>query len=344
MAVNGQEVRCLICGLGAIGRELAREVLKREGLEWVGVVDINPSLVGKDPAEALGLDSPLGFSVLPDLKEALSKTRPDVVLHTTASYYPNFGSQITEIVNAGCSVVSSAEQLSFLPLHYRDAAWTLDQLAKDKGVAVLGTGVNPGYVMDRLVVDTGWNCTEIEAIRVRRIVDASLRREPLQRKIGAGLTAEAFQERAASGQFGHAGFQESVALIAHGFGWKPVEVKETLGPKIAEQAVDTEFVRVEAGQVAGIDQKAVGIFRGRTIIDLQIQMYVGAKNPEDAIEIKGAPDLNVRIEGGIFGDRATIGRLMSGISEIRFQPPGLRTVLGLGAFDLVPNPMPIRDI
>ncbi len=340
--MNGNKSRCLICGLGAIGKELGREVLRREGLEWVGVVDINPSLVGKDPADVLGLETPLGFKVVSDLKEALTKTRPDVVLHTTASYYPDFGSQIEQIVNAGCSVVSSAEQLSFLPLHYRDDAWRLDQLAKNNGVAVLGTGVNPGYVMDRLVVDTGRNCTEIAAIRVRRTVDASLRREPLQRKIGAGLSAEAFRERAATGRFGHAGFQESVALIAHGFGWQPVEVTETLGPRIAEETVVTDFVRVEAGQVAGIDQKALGIYRGKNLIDLHIQMYVGAKKPEDVIEIEGAPNLTVRVEGGIFGDRATIGRLLSGVTEIAFQPPGLRTVLGLGAFDSLTDPMPIR--
>ena len=95
-------------------------------------------------------------------------------------------------------------------------------------------------------------------------------------------------------------------------------------------------------QAAGIDQRATGTLAGRTLIDLRIQMYVGAKDPEDAIEIEGTPDLTLRIPGGIFGDGATIGRLMSAVNEIRSQPPGLRTVVGLGAFDKTPNPMPIR--
>jgi 4-hydroxy-tetrahydrodipicolinate reductase len=344
MAVSGGRVRCLICGLGAIGKVLAREVLNRKGLEWVGAVDVAPPMVGRDVADVLGLDTPLGITVRSELDEAIRELHPDVVLHTTASYFPDFGKQIETIVSAGCPVVSSSEQLSFLPLHHRDGAWALDRLAKEKGVAVLGTGVNPGYVMDRLVVDTGRNCTEIAAIRVRRIVNASLRREPLQRKIGAGMTAEAFREKAATGRFGHAGFQESVALIAHGFGWSPVEVTETLEPKIADEIVETDFVRVEPGQAAGIDQRALGVYRGRTIIDLVIQMYVGAKEPEDVIEIDGTPDLRVKIAGGIFGDGATVGRLLSGINEVLFQPPGLRSVLGIGAFDNVPDPMPIRGM
>ncbi len=340
--MSRQRIRCLSCGLGSIGRALAREVLARQGLEWVGGVDVDPSLAGKEAAGVLGIDTPLGITILPELKESLETLQPDVVLHTTSSYFSVIEPQIKEIVGAGCSVVSSAEELSFPPLHHREAARKLDRLAKEKKAVVLGTGVNPGYVMDRLVVDVGRNCTEIAGVRVRRTVDASLRREPLQRKIGAGLTAEAFRERAKSGRFGHAGLQESVALIAHGFGWGPVEITETLEPVIAEETVETEFVRVEAGQVSGIEQRAWGVLSGRRLIDLQIRMYVGAANPEDAIEIEGTPDLNVRIAGGISGDRATLGRLLSAINEIRFQPPGLRTVLGLGAFDSAPDPMPIR--
>ena len=337
-------VRCLSCGLGSIGRALAREAVSRSGLEWVGAVDVDPALAGQDAAEAIGLDSPLplGVPVAADLKEAIEELKPDVILHTTSSYIPDILSQLVTIIEAGCSVVSSSEQLAFAPLHHRQAAERLDRMAKEKGVVVLGTGVNPGFVMDRLVVDTGRNCTEIASIRVRRTVDASLRREPLQRKIGAGLSVEAFREKAAGGKFGHAGFQESVALIAHAFGWEGMEITETLGPMVAEEPVVTDYVRVEPGQAAGIDQRATGTLAGRMLIDLRIQMYVGAKDPEDVIEIEGTPDLTLRIPGGIFGDGATIGRLMSAVNEIRSQPPGLRTVVGIGVFDKTPNPMPIR--
>ena len=180
-------VRCLSCGLGSIGRALAREAVSRKGLEWVGAVDIDPSLSGRDAAEVLGLDSPLGLLIAADLKEVVEKLEPDVVLHTTSSYLPDIRSQLETIIRAGCSVISSCEELAFAPLRHRKAAEKLDQLAREKGVVVLGTGVNPRFVMDRLVVDSGRSCTEIAAVRVRRTVNASLRREPLQRKIGAGL-------------------------------------------------------------------------------------------------------------------------------------------------------------
>ncbi|MFQ5914588.1 MAG: dihydrodipicolinate reductase [Nitrospinota bacterium] len=342
--MTDRRIRCLSVGLGSIGRALAREALNREGLEWVGAVDVDPSLADRDAGEVLGLDTPLGITVYSDTREALSALRPDVALHTTSSYLPDIQSQVEEIVSAGCSVVSSAEELSFAPLHHRDAAWTLDHLAKEKKAVVLGTGVNPGYVMDRLVVEAARNCTEIAKVRVRRTVDASRRREPLQRKIGAGLAVEAFRERAAKGRFGHAGLQESVALIAHGFGWGQVEVTETLEPVVAGETVETEFVRVEAAQASGIDQRALGVYAGRGLIDLRIRMYVGAETPEDAIDVEGSPDVALRIAGGISGDKATLGRLLSAVNEIRFQPPGLRTVVGLGAFDSPPDPMPIRKM
>ena len=78
----------------------------------------------------------------------------------------------------------------------------IDALATRARVAVLGTGVNPGFVMDALPIALTGVCESVTAIEVDRVQDARIRRLPFQQKIGAGLTREEFADKvrtAASG-------------------------------------------------------------------------------------------------------------------------------------------------
>ena len=144
------KIRVIQYGLGPIGSAVARHVVERVGLGLVGGVDIDPTKVGKDVGEVIGLGRPLGFAAVEKLAQVLAQTEADVVLHTTSSYFDLFKGQIIEILEAGLDIVSTAEELSFPWLAHPKEAAEIDAAAKRAGKTVLATGVNPGFLMDSL--------------------------------------------------------------------------------------------------------------------------------------------------------------------------------------------------
>ncbi|HKJ19594.1 MAG TPA: hypothetical protein VJ993_02930, partial [Woeseiaceae bacterium] len=193
-----KNIRVIQYGLGPIGCATAKLVAERDNLDLVGAVDIDPAKVGKDVAEVIGLDAPLGIEVKPGIGEVGAGA--DVVLHTTNSFFDQFANQVAELLEAGFDVVSTSEELSF-PWHYNAAAATeLDAVAKKAGKTVLGTGVNPGFLMDSLPIFLTSIAQTVDHIDVRRVINATTRRGPFQAKIGSGMTVEAFNAKIAEGR------------------------------------------------------------------------------------------------------------------------------------------------
>ncbi len=323
-------------GLGPIGTESAKVVLQRSGLELVGAVDIAPDKAGRDLGELLGLDGKLGVVVSADAEATLERMKPDVVIHTTSSFLAEVKEQLEICICAGANVVSSCEEL-FYPFD-RDPGFSehIDSLAREYNVSVLGTGVNPGFAMDVLPVCLTGMCISVERVSCVRIVDASKRRLPLQRKIGAGMAPEEFRRRVASGGFGHIGLVESVRAVAAALGWRLDRVEEQVEPVVADRPVQTPFLKVNVGKVAGIEHTARGIVGGKEKVLLRLLMYVGAEDPRDEVHIEGEPPIHNVVSGGIFGDTATVAALVNAIPLIVRAEPGLRT-----AFELpVPRAFP----
>lgn len=316
-------------GLGAIGTELARAVASRRTMEIVGAVDVDPTKVGKDVGEIVDVGRRLGVQVTADLNKVLQDPAGKVVLHTTTSFMAEALAQIEPCIRAGKSVVSTCEQLSYPWLKYPKEAEEMDALAKAHGVTVVGTGVNPGFIMDLLPLTLTAPLVGVQRIKVTRIVDAAQRRLPLQRKVGAGLGREEFEDKATRRQLGHMGMEESVGLIAYGLGWKLDKVTAEIEPVIAQERQVTRFVDVLPGQVAGVHQFARGFKNSREVITLELWMYVGAKDTMDATYIEGKPTIEMKIAGGVHGDVATIAMVVNTALALKDARPGLLTVIDL---------------
>jgi len=326
-----EPLRIVQYGLGPIGQAVARTVLdKGNAMTLVGAVDIDPDKVGRDVADVIDDDiEEAGVRVSDDADVVLADTAPDVVLHTTTSFLDGVTDQLLQCARAGAHVVSSTEELSFPYERAPDTAARLHQVARDEGVVIVGTGVNPGYAMDTLPLMATGVCTEVRSVTVERVVDAGKRREPLQDKIGAGLSTETFAEKKATGTFGHVGLRESLRMVADGLGWSLDTVTETLEPVHADALVDTGYRRVEAGAVAGIHQAATGLVGGKRRLSLDLKMHVGADSSYDAVEVDGDPPIDLRVRGGIFGDTATVGLLVNTALLAAEARPGLRTMSDL---------------
>jgi 4-hydroxy-tetrahydrodipicolinate reductase len=326
---KGMKIRVAQFGLGPIGQACVKALLQKPAVELVGGIDIDPAKSGRDLGEVCGLKNSLGVVVRPDAEAALAKWRPQVVMHTTSSFLDRVEAQLATIMRAGACVVSSTEELFFPFERNADFCNRIDQLAQQHNVAVVATGVNPGFTMDVLPLCLTGVCTNVKSIKIFRYADASKRRLPFQLKIGAGISRAEFKKKVASGTFGHIGLRESAFTIAKALEWEISAFKETINPVFAAKRVRTRYLTVEKGQVAGIHQTLKCRIGTKDALIFDWMMFVGAPETIDGVDISGDPPISMRIPGGVFGDTGTIGALVNAIPKIIQARPGLRTMVDL---------------
>jgi len=322
------KIRVIQYGLGPIGSAVARHVVERAGLELVGGVDIDPAKVGADVGEVIGLGRPLGFAVAEKLAQVLARTEADVVLHTTSSYFDLFKPQIIEILEAGLDIVSTAEELSFPWLAHPEQAAEIDGVAKRAGKTVLGTGVNPGFLMDTLPLSLTAICQRVDHIAVRRVINASTRRGPFQAKIGSGMTVEDFETRMAAGRMGHVGLPQSVGMLFDTLGRKLARYESGVEPLVADRPVKTDFFDVQPGRVKGLKQVARAYTDEGEFVSLTFIAALEAEDEGDTIQITGKPNLEVKLKG-TNGDIATVAIAVNAVRRVKEAAPGLVTMRDL---------------
>jgi hypothetical protein len=315
-------------GIGALGQQVLQYLTDREGVSVVGVVDVNPELIGKDISEIVKTKKS-GVMVYKSIDEAIEKAeqKPEVAVITTVSSIKKMVSQIEDAANAGLNIVTTCEELIYPWKQHPAEAKAIDDICKKNRVACLGTGVNPGFLMDYLpAVFTSIN-QRVDSVTVERVQDASVRRVPFQQKIGAGLTHEEFETKKRDGSLRHVGLPESVDLIAAAMGWKLDENRETLEPVIAKTKITNGYKPIEKGMPAGVKQVGSGIINGEEVIKLLFRAAVGEEKSYDKIIIKGLPNVTTEIDGGINGDVATCAITVNGVRSIINTTPGLKTML-----------------
>lgn len=306
-------------GIGPIGAEIARLLLTKPWVRLTGAVDIDPNKTGRDAGEVIGAGRNIGVPVT-----AALEGKPDVVCHSTGSRLRDVAPQLKELLSRGCHVVSTCEELSF-PLD-EEIREELQQVARANHVTLLGTGVNPGFVMDKLALTITSVCQHVDEVRILRIQNASTRREPLQRKVGAGMTTAQFRDAVAAGKIKHMGLRESLMMVGKGLGAEFTSVtEEKIEPIVAEREVVTQYLKVAPGEVAGVHQTIEGT--GKIRVSLELRMYVGADElAADRVIIKGVPDIEMEIKGGVHGDRATAAMVVNAIPRVVQAPPGVLTM------------------
>jgi 4-hydroxy-tetrahydrodipicolinate reductase len=326
MAATVGPIRVVHFGLGPIGAGVVRQVAERRGFKIVGAVDIDPAKAGRDLGDVAGVGRPLRVKVSSDAVRTLKSAKPDVVVLCTSSSLKQVLPQMETILKLKVPIVSTTEELAYPTRGNMRVARAVHQLALKSRVAVLGTGVNPGFVMDALPIMLTGVCERVDAIRVERIQDARIRRLPFQQKIGAGLTREQFQRKVDDGSVRHVGLAESVSMIADALGWKLDRITDEIEPRIATATVASEFLAVDPGYVCGIVQDGVGYRGEQPIITLHMEAYLGAPESYDAVEIAGSPALRTKVAGGVHGDIATASIVVNSIPKILEVSPGLHTM------------------
>ena len=319
------KIKVVQIGIGPLGQKITQFIAQRDGMEVIGAVDVSPELIDKDLGEVCGLDN-LGIKIQSSITKCIEGIKPDAVILTTVSSMEKITPQIEKIVSFGIPVVSTCEELSYPWNTSQILSEKIDKAAKANQVAVLGTGVNPGFLMDSLPTFLTSVCQDVQKLIVHRIQDAAFRRIPFQKKIGAGFTLEQFENKKKEGTLRHVGLSESIQLIASRMGWKLTKVEDILVPVITEREIKTEVIRIPVGCVAGVQQIGKGYIDDDEKIILVFKASVGEPNPRDSIEIQGTPTIKSIIEGGVNGDVATCAITINALKQIIHAQPGLRTM------------------
>jgi len=317
-------------GLGPIGIRIATRVAGlRPRARLVAAVDIDPALLGKDLGGLLGTGE-LGLEVSSALDIAPSDVGegPGVVLHCTGSHLVDVAPQLKGAVELGWNVISTCEELSFPSSADSEVASELDALARSRGVTVVGTGINPGFLMDTLPLVLTTVCTDVTAIEVRRVVNTEQRRKPLQQKVGVGMEVSEFERLAAEGRLGHVGLPQSLHMLAKRLGWEVLKYESELKPVLSAEPVETGLGPVPAGGVIGQAQWARADCSGDKSILLTLQMSCGAPD-SDEILVTGSPSIHQRVDGGVNGDAGTEAVVSNLLPVVTDTPPGLLTMADL---------------
>ena len=320
-----ERIRTVIYGCGVMGQKIAEALFDKSSFEIVGAIDIDKELVGKDLGDVFDRPCHMGVLIENDPDSVLKKSNAHTVVLATTSHLRDATSQITQCVKAGLNVVSTCEELSYPWKRNQILAQDIDRLAKANDVSVVGTGINPGYLMDTLPLFLTAPCLQVDSVKVVRMMNSAKRRVPFQRKVGTGLTLDEFDEQIKAGIIsGHVGLLESMYTIANGLGWILDDAVEQIPkPVIDEKEIKTAVGTVRPGDVIGLISKADGIIDGRVVIALEFNANAAVKKEYDETIIRGIPDIHQKIHGGVHGDIGTVAVTINTIPTVIRAAPGL---------------------
>jgi 2,4-diaminopentanoate dehydrogenase len=318
--------RVLQVGLGPLGIRIASDLLRRQLGDVVAAVDPDPALIGRAVAELV----PRALQPLRIVGTLDEVDVPiDLAIVTTVSDLPRCAPTLRALAARGMAVVSTCEELSWPWERHPVIARDLDDVAKKHGARILGTGVNPGFVMDALAVAATTACAEVRRIEIHRVQDAATRRIPFQKKIGAGMTVADFQRAAAAGTVRHVGLRESVGMVAATLGLPFDRVDEMIEPVIASHALECSLGPIAAGDVRGVHQEARAHHGAREVIALVFRAAIAEPDARDQIIVDGEPAVNLIIPGGLHGDIATSAVVLNSARSLLDARPGLHTMTTL---------------
>lgn len=324
-------LKVIIYGCGVMGKKTAEVLFEKVSFDVVGAVDINPALIGKDLGGILDTPKKTGIIIENDADKLFSHVKADAVVLTTLSHLQPVFPQIVQCAKAGLNVISTCEELSYPWKRSPKLARVIDDLAKKNEVTIVGTGINPGYLMDTLPLVLTAPCFRVDSIHVRRMMNSAKRRIPFQKKVGTNMTQEEFTEKITKKVItGHVGLLESIYMIAEGLGWKLDEAVE-LPPKpvIADKDIRTGLGNVKPGDVIGLTSIAFAKKNKKEVIRLEFNANAGVDEEYDEIIIRGIPEIHEKIIGGVHGDIGTVAVTINIIPRAVEASPGLKLMKDL---------------
>ncbi len=329
-----ENIKVLIWGYGAMGKGIAEMLLSKKGIKIVGVCDVNESLVGKGFLDFLdGTYDHENIEISNDIDSLLNQN-VDIALLATDSFTKKAYDKIVKIAEKGINVISTAEEMAYPSANQPKLTEKMDEIAKRNNVTILGTGINPGFIMDLLVIALTGVMADVEHIQAKRVNSLSPFGPTVMEEQGVGITKTEFDERMANNDLaGHVGFKESVSMIADALGVKLDNFEQQMKPIITSIDRKSKYGEAKAGNLAGIDMTAQGYVGDNIFIDMQhpqqIEPEMEGTSTGDYINLKGYPNVSMSINPEVDGGIGTIAMCVNMIPHVLNAKPGLKTMIDL---------------
>lgn len=328
-----EKVKVMLWGFGAMGSGMAKMLLNKKGVEIVGVC--NRSKGGKSIFDIMNIERGDHPDVLinSDIEEVMN-TNPDIALVATDSYTEKTFSKLKLLLENKINVISTAEEMAYPSAQNPELAEKLDAIAKENNVSVLGTGINPGLIMDLLVVCLTGAMTDVEHIEAERVNSLSPFGAVVMEEQGVGIKVDEFEKGVKEGTLaGHVGFKESIHMIGDAIGWPVEKFEQQMKPIVTSVDRKAPHGFAKAGDVAGVNMTGQGYVDGEVKIDMkhpqQIEPEMEGTNTGDYIRIKGTPEINMAINPEVEGGLGTIAMCVNMIPHVINAHSGLKTMLDL---------------
>lgn len=333
---NAKNVKVAIWGFGAMGGGIGRVLLNKKGIDIVGVCDAHPARINKSIYDVLNVDRNGRQEVIisNDIKKVVTPRSCDICILATDSFTAKAFDKIKYLVENKVNVISTAEEMAYPYAKEPTLSKLMDKLAKENNVTILGTGINPGLIMDLLVVCLTGCMTDVTSVMAKRVNSLSPFGPAVMEEQGVGLTVEAFNHGVETGHIaGHVGFRESVNMIADSMGLKVDKFTQQMKPIITTVDRKSAYGYAKAGDVAGVNMTGQGYVNGKLMIDMihpqQIEPEMEGTYTGDYIELKGTPPVNMSIKPEVDGGIGTIAMCVNMIPAVINADAGLVTMIDL---------------
>lgn len=343
---EGDKIRVVQWGTGAMGSGMIKMMLHKKDIELVGVISKRAAAAGfKDIGEFLGIGK-IGVPVYSEPDEIINAEKCDIVLHATKSFVKEVFDDLKFIAEKGVDCITIAEEMAYAWQQQPELAEKLDEIASENSTVILGTGINPGFVLDSLIVMLTGACIKVDRIEAMRVNDLSPFGKTVMETQGVGTTVEQFNEGIKKGTIvGHIGFPESIRMIADALGWEITRIEQTREPIISKVYRETPVVKVQPGMVAGCKHIGIGYdSKGNEKIKLihpqQIHPHLEGVETGDYINIYGEPEIHFANKPEIPGGKGTIATAVNMIPAVYYsEKAGLLSMLDFE----IPRSIPDKD-
>jgi len=329
-----KNVKVIIWGLGAMGGGMADMLLKKKGVDIVGVIDIGAKL-GTSMYDHIKTEKgDCDDVIIGTPEEVIKEGCADVVLGCTDSFTKSAFDKLKFCLEHKINVISTAEEMAYPQAQSPEEAKMLDEIAKANGVSVVGTGINPGLIMDLLVVVMTGCCEDIEQITARRVNSLSPFGPTVMEEQGVGISKEEFLDGVKNNTLaGHVGFHESIRMIGDAIGWDVEKITQSMEPIVTDVKRVAPYQTAEVGQTVGCAMKGYGYVDGEVKIEMdhpqQIEPEQVGVQTGDYVIIKGTPNINLANVPEVPGGIGTIAMCVNTIPLIINARPGLHTMIDL---------------
>ncbi len=327
---------------GAMGKTCLRAVIDHPDLELVGLYVYSDTKAGRDAGEIARRD-PTGIRATRNIEDILALDA-DVVLHCPLLRFPYdaHDDDVCRLLESGKNVISINNYFHPASVGAEYAARLAESCSRG-GSTLIGTGINPGLIAERMVPAVSGMLTELDSILCREVYDCldMPNANYVFGVLGMGAKPEDVDLKEGSlAKLFTAMYRQCVGALAERLELPLTHMQSAHEVTLAPRDIEARAGIIRAGTVAATNWQIHGMIGEQRVITHSVNWVMGRDVPgyehfsHWEITIRGKPGIDIRmdlVEPENTGVRTTAvqygvaGMVTQAIPHVVAAPPGLLT-------------------